>query len=675
MSIIINDKRLVPAPFVNFSKTYNLTGDGRKLSPTFQLTLNGTILAAKGSPFSNGTWYSGVAYPSDETITGNDDRFNSILAKQEAIRELFTQPGSLMRYGPPTGLSPVSGYFRAVSINFEPGTWVDQCKYSIVLETELLNKVNSEKSEDYLGDFADLFLTQASEQYSISQDENADTFTVTHNISAVGKAAYSGISTLYNANAEPWQNAKTWVVGRAANGISSSLINTTGRSKFNKRSTENIDVVGGSYGLKDTYIYSSGDASYTHLYDINRAVTRSQVNDLNDGQLLTENITINGTVQGLYPSGYSPSGRLAAARSFFNSIENQIPTYAGLGTGFLFVSKNVAENQTNGTIQYSLNYTNYPNANPYTHTYSIIHNAISNGPSTASINGTIQGLTNSGVANGFGIATGLWTNTVRGSLASVIAGVIGSGLVAQPSTVAVGFDRSENRVTYNANFNVVEQENGSSADYLDTWETSFSDTRGRTYGDFSPSATVTINGQIIGYAMNGSAKDRYNSASTRWNAIKGTLKNRFAPTLSSASVSDRIISRTETHNKINGIITYSQTHSLRTDISKDGIISEDVNISTQLPKDVFAVQIIPGKSDGPIIQNIGTTTEARKTLTVNFVLEPTGNKSSAIERFNELEAVYAPTGIKYVDNHSEDYNPIVGNYTRTKTWAYRTDSI
>lgn len=673
MSIKIDGKRLIPAPLVQFAKSYNFTGDGRRISPNYTITLNGSLMPNHGSPFSDRTWYSGTSYPTNEAFTTDATKFNSILSKQEAIRELFHNPGVLFQYGPIDNSSPVSGFVKINSIDFTPGTWVDRCDYSIVFETEFINKTGSPSGEDSLGSFADLYLTQAGEDFNIVQDDNGETFTVTHNISAVGRAAYSMSGVLRNSNVEPWQNAKTWVISRNNDDISSSLINTVGKAKFNRKSVENVDIIGGAYSLNNTYVHSSGNQEYSHIYDINRQTTRSQINDLNNGQLLTDNITINGTILGLYPSGFSASGRLSVARAFFNTIEPQIPTLVGFGTGFLFVNKTVSENQTNGSVNYSINYTNYPNNNTYTHTYSIIDNHNSNGISTATINGAVQGLTSSGnILNAFGVATGIWAASIRPSLDTIIEGIIGSGLAAHPVNLAVGYDRSEARVTYNATYNYVEENNPTTANYLDTWEITLNDGRSNTASTISKTATVTINGNIVGYALNGSSNDRYNNAATQWNSVKATLKDRFAPIIAPALVANKILSRTETHNKVNGVITYAQTNSLRTDITETGIISEDIVVDTQYPKDVFAVQIIPGLSTGPIIQNIGTRTETRTTLSVNFLLEPTGTYTIADTRYTTLENTFAPTGTKYVENYNTNYDPIAGKYSKTKTWVYKT---
>jgi hypothetical protein len=138
--LIIDGKKLVPAPLVTLSKTYNKVGDGRKLLPVFNISLAGTILPSRGSPYSDGTFHTLSGDPTDESITTTDARFNAILRKQDALRELFINPGILLEYGANDGSPAVLARIKLESINFQPGTWVDLCNYSIELSAEDVSK-------------------------------------------------------------------------------------------------------------------------------------------------------------------------------------------------------------------------------------------------------------------------------------------------------------------------------------------------------------------------------------------------------------------------------------------------------------------------------------------------------------------------------------------------------
>src|SRR3990167_679805 len=92
MSIKYNSKKIIPAPFVNFSKTYNTAQDGTIVGSIFNFTLEGWLIPTKGSPTSSGTFWTDVGSPADETVA-TDDLMSSIIRKQEALRDLFSVEG------------------------------------------------------------------------------------------------------------------------------------------------------------------------------------------------------------------------------------------------------------------------------------------------------------------------------------------------------------------------------------------------------------------------------------------------------------------------------------------------------------------------------------------------------------------------------------------------------
>ena len=51
-----NINYLVPAPFINISKSYQKTGDGEIVGTTYSITLSGKLLADRGSPKKDGSF-------------------------------------------------------------------------------------------------------------------------------------------------------------------------------------------------------------------------------------------------------------------------------------------------------------------------------------------------------------------------------------------------------------------------------------------------------------------------------------------------------------------------------------------------------------------------------------------------------------------------------------------
>jgi len=89
MPVSYNSRPLIPAPFVNISKEYIKTGDGKKVGATYSISIEGTLIPEKGSPNSTGVF---SVKPADENITV-DDIQHSLFNKSSAIRLLMATEG------------------------------------------------------------------------------------------------------------------------------------------------------------------------------------------------------------------------------------------------------------------------------------------------------------------------------------------------------------------------------------------------------------------------------------------------------------------------------------------------------------------------------------------------------------------------------------------------------
>jgi hypothetical protein len=148
-----------PTPLITISQQNNRTGSVR-FGNSYKITLNGTIVAGRGNPSSNGVgvnenpvWYSGSNYSqynNNGTWTHQgppykqpppDKRLGSILTQQRGLREIFATDGLNLRvyHTYDTGGNPALSCNCVVdSINFEEGIWVDTCKYTIELTTYVI---------------------------------------------------------------------------------------------------------------------------------------------------------------------------------------------------------------------------------------------------------------------------------------------------------------------------------------------------------------------------------------------------------------------------------------------------------------------------------------------------------------------------------------------------------
>lgn len=672
----VNGKRIIPAPFISFSKTVGSVGDSRPISSTYNLVLNGTLLPNHGSPVSTGGFFTSVTgYPASESLSTASQKFDSIIAKQEALKELFSQPGLFFEYGADDNLSTsVSGRIRLSNINFEPGSWTDKCAYTINLEADLLNRLTTSTGEDVF-QFNGYNLIQASDSLQISEsDDGSPLINVSQNISAVGKTTFTSTGVFTN-NKEGWENAKDWCVSQLNSQFATQILQVTGLYRYNLKQIENIDRLAGSYSITRNYSVASGNPTYIHTYDVQKSISRSHIDDIDHGQSLLENITINGNVVGLLQNSSSATGRIAIARSAYNTIEPSIPSLAGLGDGFAFTNKNVLENYAQGSISYSHSYTNFPTGSEYSHTLAVNTNNAYNAQNQISVNGSVKYNSVSGVATGmFANAKSYFVNSILPNIKTKVESVAGYTVMGEPINLGVVYNYAEGRVDYSAGYIGIDAYNSGSQNYLDQFEVSLND-QGNTFSSspmLSNLASVSVGGTILGLSATGTSSDRYTRASTAWNTIKADLKNRAAIAIGSATgLADRLLSRSESHNKVNGSISYNYTFTTRTDLTTTGIIGEEINIEKALPRQVFAEQIIPGTNATPILQNLNTWTSNRITITVDFLLEKNTPTSVAEDRFTTISGLYAPTGTIFRDNNTISNNIYTGRYSRSASWTYR----
>jgi hypothetical protein len=73
--------------------------DGSPLNSNYNITLEGALLPNKGSPTST-TWWTAAGEPPDEAFSTEDDKFNSLLAKQELLKQEFASTGYQIQYSP-----------------------------------------------------------------------------------------------------------------------------------------------------------------------------------------------------------------------------------------------------------------------------------------------------------------------------------------------------------------------------------------------------------------------------------------------------------------------------------------------------------------------------------------------------------------------------------------------
>ena len=441
MPVKVNDKYLVPAPLVTFGKNYLSAANGETIGAEYTISLAGTLLPNKGNPvvdsgtfnssFSTDSW-AGTKSPDDDPNheLDIDDSLLSIMSKQEEIRKLFS-PGQAVKVevldlnlrGGGRGIKFVG---NVQSINFpDQGRWVLPCPYSISLTTT--NFLQSSDSGDFTSNFSEdefkYFVRSANESWEIQEaDEklyrgtNSSTtlkvYNVTHNISAVGQAAYSATGSFdaggdqaqtnngrydapYVNGLAPWQQASGYVqdVLQVGNGnfpgnifeidndtftFGDSFFNNSGTDKYiiaDRTFTESIDTKGGSYGITENYkAFPSG------AFNGGKPVVHTNNINVNVAENGITSVAIDGVIRGLNTVAVPGANRheddsFANARDYYINYLSQNVGGASSNTRIYHLARNASElswlhpqplsksqglNTSEGSISYNFNYDDRP---------------------------------------------------------------------------------------------------------------------------------------------------------------------------------------------------------------------------------------------------------------------------------------------------------------------------
>lgn len=333
-NVSYNGSQLIPIQTVAINKSWIKTEDTQLIGSRYDITLEGTLVALKGSPrgsFSdtpgwsgyNNMYWQGANYPDDETGTINN-QFDNLLNKTDALRRLFAEEGKLLEIQGADGTPPIKAPVKLVSLNFAPEPWIYKIPYTINLEADYL------VGEFITGPGEDNFsqnLNSANESWNIEYNspENKDqqyTYRVTHTVSANGRRYYELDGSLRR---EGWQEAQEWVESRLGfdiNQVSFSgtqSINSQNLSAWNHLRLVNKDKTAGNYSVTESWILATGCAIEDFTVSSNTSVS--------DGLY---RVNIDGSVQGLESTSFTQTGVFAtqtkwfSASGYFGGIVNQL---------------------------------------------------------------------------------------------------------------------------------------------------------------------------------------------------------------------------------------------------------------------------------------------------------------------------------------------------------------
>jgi hypothetical protein len=201
--------------------------------------------------------------------------------------------------------------------------------------------------------------------------------------------------------------------------------------------------------------------------------------------------------------------------------------------------------------------------------------------------------------------------------------------------------------------------------------------------------SVSINGSVLGFTNKiSNHSNRFDNAKSYYlstvepniysrinNYVPGGFTLLTTPVNSSVTyeVTGNSVSYNRSYNAISGATLISNA------------IEESIEIADEGKQDLFAQIQIPGRSAGPLIQYMGTSTARTRTVTINATLNPSGTsitQASLLGRYlskpntDAIVGAFVPSaGYYYVSNNSENWNIFNYTYSRTMSWVIDASGI
>ena len=191
--------------------------------------------------------------------------------------------------------------------------------------------------------------------------------------------------------------------------------------------------------------------------------------------------------------------------------------------------------------------------------------------------------------------------------------------------------------------------------------------------------TITVAGTITGLETNvatlSTTEGKYANALAAYNTLKGTfftVANALHVNqlnLSGQPIKNTEYSKTLGQNKTTGTITFSVSFNDRI-TQHDDVIEDTIQVDDNGGTDVVAIIGVLLKIDGPVIQNMDTITEKRKTVTYTAKMKTDKRTNRPTHGENVIDPYQPPDS--YLSTNAESWNETTGDYTLTKEWVYAT---
>ena len=199
---------------------------------------------------------------------------------------------------------------------------------------------------------------------------------------------------------------------------------------------------------------------------------------------------------------------------------------------------------------------------------------------------------------------------------------------------------------------------------------------------------ITANGSIYGYST--TARDwptKLNNAKTYYlaNIEPNTYLRASSYKPSGFSVNPMPKTKQVSYEEIPGVVRYSLTYTAYSGSLIANAAEENVSVVDTAPTDIFAQIPIPGRAQGPVVQNMFTKTLPERTVSITATLQAdntnlsTSNiRSMWLAKPNTdaiVNALIPLNGYYYIKQNTEEFNPIRRNYSRTVSWTIQPENF
>jgi len=197
---------------------------------------------------------------------------------------------------------------------------------------------------------------------------------------------------------------------------------------------------------------------------------------------------------------------------------------------------------------------------------------------------------------------------------------------------------------------------------------------------------VSINGTVQGLETRDAnyqiSQTKFAAASGKFPTIQSNLLTR-AQTFSNTTLNTTPLTQDIGKNILAGTISYNYEYDNRPSNLIPGTRQEMITVVDNYPSDIFAAQTVLGRANGRLLQDLETTSESSRQLTIDIVVQPSSTLSisdlinnpfisgpSATTVNNIIDGVRPVANFVFVETPQVTWNPKTGQGSYNITWVY-----